>query len=130
MGMRDHIARIRAAGFSLAADGDKLLVSPVELLSALQRQWLREHRSAILTAIHATEPANAAHHLPSRLVSAAIRVCRELHGDGEDGIRAMLDDLAAHPPEDWDALKSEPPREFRRLSGLSHATRADSSSCR
>lgn len=30
----------------------------------------------------------------------------------------------------WLASRREPPREFRRLSDLSHAARADSSSCR
>lgn len=41
---------------------------------------------------------------PTRLAIAAVRVCREIHGDSDEQVQAMLDDLASHPPEDWDAL--------------------------
>lgn len=32
------------------------------------------------------------------------RVCIEIHGDGPEAINAMLADLSASPPEDWDRL--------------------------
>lgn len=42
--------------------------------------------------------------LPARLALAAERVCRDLHGDSDEQVRAMLDDLASYPPEDRDSL--------------------------
>ncbi len=119
MSTSEAIERMHVAGFLLAANGESLSVSPAENLSDRQRQWLRAHKAEILAELramrsadavldadggHDLAPANDGHQLPSRLVSAAIRVCRDIHGDDEGQVQQMLDDLAAHPPEDWDAL--------------------------
>jgi len=42
--------------------------------------------------------------LPARLAIAAERVCREVHGDGDDQVARMLDGLAHYPADDWDSL--------------------------
>lgn len=119
MSTSEAIERMHVAGFLLAANGESLSVSPAENLSDRQRQWLRAHKAEILDELramrsadavldadggHDLAPANDLHHLPPRLVSAAIRVCRELHGDDEGQIQRMLDDLAAYPESDWGAL--------------------------
>lgn len=46
-----YIKKVRSAGFELRADGDRLLVSPVDQLSDTQRQFLRDHKADILTAL-------------------------------------------------------------------------------
>lgn len=51
----------------------------------------------------AHDAANDPPRLPDGLARAALAVCR-LYGDGEDQQQAMLDDLAVHPPESWNAL--------------------------
>ncbi len=119
MSTSEAIERMHVAGFLLAANGESLSVSPAENLSDRQRQWLRAHKAEILDELramrsadavldadggHDLAPANDLHHLPSRLVSVATRVCRELHGDDEGQIQRMLDDLAAYPESDWGAL--------------------------
>jgi len=42
--------------------------------------------------------------LPQRLVTAAVNVCREIHGDDEPSIQEMLADLLEYPPDVWDQL--------------------------
>lgn len=42
--------------------------------------------------------------LPARLAIAAERVCREVHGDGDDQVARMLDGLAHCPADDWGSL--------------------------
>ena len=108
------IHKIRDAGFTLAADGDRLLVSPVEQLTPERLSLLREHKAEILAALanpgsvlnadrgHDLAAANCP--LPARLAIAAERVCREIHGDSDDQVQAMLADLAECPESDWDAL--------------------------
>lgn len=114
MNTHAYIAKVRAAGFSLAVDGGRLLVSPVELLSDTQRQSLRARKSELIAALqspgtilgadcgHDLSAANCP--LPARLATAAERVCREVHADSDDQVQAMLDDLVVHPPESWNAL--------------------------
>jgi hypothetical protein len=46
-----YIHKVRSAGFDLRADGDRLLVSPFDQLSDSQRQFLRDHKPAILAAL-------------------------------------------------------------------------------
>ena len=108
------IHKIRDAGFILVADGDRLLVSPVEQLTPERLSLLREHKVELLAALrnpgslldadggHDLAAANCP--LPARLASAAERVCREIHGVSDGQVQGMLDDLASHPPKDWDAL--------------------------
>ncbi len=101
------ILKIRDAGFTLAADGDRLLVSPVEQLTPERLGLLREHKAEILAVLntaggHDLAAANCP--LPARLAIAAARVCREVHGDSDDQVMQMLDDLAHCPESDWDSL--------------------------
>ena len=98
----------------MAAEGDRLLVCPVDRLSDEQRQFLRTHKTEIIAALqspgslldadggHDLAAANCP--LPARLAIATERVCREVHGDSDEQVQAMLDDLASHSPEDWEAL--------------------------
>ena len=39
--------------------------------------------------------------LPADLIEAATRCCVEIHGDGPEGVAAMLDDLLHWPPASW-----------------------------
>lgn len=123
MDAHDFISRIRAAGFTIALVDGSLAISPASNLNAERRSWIRTHKAALAEALrqpgrlldadggHDFAPANDAssgqdhdQHLPPRLVSAATRVCRSIHGDDDDGVQAMLDDLVVHPPESWNAL--------------------------
>jgi hypothetical protein len=110
-----YIQKGRAAGFSLACDGDRLLVSPIENLTDAERRLLAAHKLEIIAALRASDTlidadgghdllaANEIAPLPARLVTAATRVCREVHGDSAEAIAAILDDLRTQP-DDWDAL--------------------------
>lgn len=109
-----YVQKVRAAGFSLAVDGDRLLISPFDDLTAAERQSLAAHKTEILSAIRASESvldteggndlaaSNEIPPLPVRLATAATRVCRE-HGDDEQATAAMLDDLRTQP-DAWDEL--------------------------
>lgn len=115
MNAHEYIQKVRDAGFSVALDGDRLMVSPIENLTPDQRQSLSDHKQEIIAALrssetlidaeggHDLEPGNDADVLPSRLVEAASRVCRD-HGDDDDQVQVMLDDLRDQP-DDWDALE-------------------------
>ena len=39
--------------------------------------------------------------LPAELITAASRVCREIHKDNPEAVAAMLADLAEYPPDRW-----------------------------
>lgn len=61
----------------------------------------------------ATPAALATHdpaELPADLIEAATRCCVEIHGDGPEGVAAMLDDLLHWPPASWPWLADH----FRR----------------
>lgn len=114
MSAAEIITRMTAAGFNLAADGADLVVSPPGILSEKQRIYLVARKAAILAALanpgsvldadrgHDLAAANCP--LPARLAIAAERACREIHGDSDDQVQAMLDDLANYPSDDWDSL--------------------------
>jgi len=116
MDATDSITRIRAAGFTITLLDGNLAVSPASGLNEERRTWIRTHKTELVEALrqpgslldadggHDLAPANDLHHLPPRLVSAAIRVCRDIHGDDEGQVQQMLDDLAAYPESDWGAL--------------------------
>jgi len=69
--------------------------------------------------------------LPERLVTAATRVCREIHNDDDAAVQEMLVDLTWNDPKDWDVLTAHfegqlppPGRPIPALvtcSGCSHA---------
>jgi TubC N-terminal docking domain len=50
-----YIQKVSAAGFSLACDGDRLLVSPIENLTDAERRSLAEHKTELLAALRASE---------------------------------------------------------------------------
>lgn len=115
MSIAKTIQKIEAAGFTLVADGADLVVYPPGRLSDAQRQYLRDHKAEILSALRASESlldsegghdlgvANDADVLPAKLIDAASRVCREIHTDDDQAVQSLLDDLR-NQPEDWDAL--------------------------
>jgi hypothetical protein len=119
MNARDIINTIEAAGFHLAADGDDILVTPPGQLSEEQRQYLRDHKPAILTALkspgkeidsgqggHDVEPANDQPvMLPPSLIRAALHLC-DSYKDTPEQIEQMFNDIAKHPPEQWEWLES------------------------
>ena len=63
MGARDLLDELDAAGFSVTADGNKLLVRPFSRLSEQHRAELREHKAEVLALL--SEPAR-----PYRLSAA------------------------------------------------------------
>ena len=138
------IQRIEQAGFHLTVDGQDIIVNPPGKLSPAQRQYIRDHKPEIMAALlEASQsgsdlpPSNddqagprvAIQQLPERLVAAATRVCREIHGDPEEAVREMLVDLTWNDPKDWDVLTAHfegqlpPPPETAlvRCSGCAHA---------
>lgn len=110
MDAAEVIAKMHQSGFVLAANGDRLSVSPSDRLTGQQRDFLREHKAELLAALldagqagNDMPPANTLP-IPDRLARAAERVCREIHGDDEQAAQEMLDDLATYPPESWPKL--------------------------
>lgn len=111
----DFITRIESAGFTLDLADGNLAISPASQLTDSQRQWIRDHRDELVAALRADQTlldasgghdlgvANDADVLPARLIDAASRVCREIHGDNDDQVQVMLDDLRDQP-DDWAAL--------------------------
>lgn len=58
MDANNFIDRIRAAGFRVKADGADLAIFPVQKLNDAQREFIRQHKPAILDAL---TRANAPH---------------------------------------------------------------------
>lgn len=76
--------RLVATGFSVDTDGDRLKVSPAALLNATQRDWIHEHKPALVAAVSAT----------------IWRWCVEY----PDGARYVVDYL---PEADWRRVSAE-----------------------
>ena len=53
MGITEIIDRIRAAGFTIEAEGDQLMVDPFSELSDAQFGWLKANKPDILAALRA-----------------------------------------------------------------------------
>jgi TubC N-terminal docking domain len=49
------IQKVQAAGFTLAIDGDRLLVSPIENITAAQRKSLADYKPEIMAALRSSE---------------------------------------------------------------------------
>ena len=108
------LSRIRQAGFTIALTDGNLAISPASSLTDERRAWIRAHKDELVAALanpgsvldaacgHDLAPANCP--LPARLAIAAERVCREIHGDNDDQVMQMLDDLASYQPDAWDSL--------------------------
>jgi TubC N-terminal docking domain len=110
------ITHLRQAGFTISLVDGNLAVRPASHLNDDQRQCIRAHKPEIIVALRASDavldtgqtgndlPAsNEILPLPIRLAAAATRVCREIHGDDDQTVATMLDDLRTQP-DDWDAL--------------------------
>ena len=76
--------RLVAAGFSVDTDGARLKVSPAALLNATQRDWIQEHKPALVDALSAMR----------------WRWCVEY----SDGARYVVDYL---PEADWQRVSAE-----------------------
>jgi len=144
MNITQVLLKIEGAGFHLEVDGPDIVVNPPGKLSSEQRQFIRDHKPEIIAALlesspsgsdiapsndHQAGPHVAIEQLPERLVAAATRVCRELHGDPDESVQTMMEDLCWNDPKDWDALTAHfegqlpPPPETAlvRCSGCAHA---------
>jgi hypothetical protein len=55
MNAHAYIQKVRSAGFTLAIEGDRLLVSPIENLTADQRQSLSDNKPEIIAALRSSE---------------------------------------------------------------------------
>jgi len=51
MTIQDTLQKIQAAGFSLALDGNDIVVNPPGMLNDQQRQYLKEHKGEILAEL-------------------------------------------------------------------------------
>jgi hypothetical protein len=51
MSIQDTLQKIQAAGFSLALDGNDIVVNPPGMLNDQQRQYLKEHKGEILAEL-------------------------------------------------------------------------------
>lgn len=109
------ITRMRREGFSVREVEGQLGISPASRLDDEQREWVSANKAAILAAIKSPgteidtgqgghDLATANSYLHARLAIAAERVCREVHGDSDEQVQSMLDDLCHAPLTDWDAL--------------------------
>ena len=118
------LQKVERAGFSVELINGRLSVTPASKLSSSQDEWIRSHRDELIRAVrlrdHALEtspsgndrhPANdpagppvAIEQLPERLVTAATRVCVEIHNDPPKAVQAMLEDLTWNDQADWPAL--------------------------
>jgi len=119
MSVNQALQKIEQAGFTLSIDGPDIVVNPPGKLSEAQRQFIRDHKAEIMSALlesssagndlnpsndHQAGPRVTLSELPARLIDAAIRVCREIHQDDDAAVQAMLVDLTWNDPTDWDAL--------------------------
>ena len=68
------------------------------------RQNSQNSRSHSVEINFSAGPHVTIEQLPARLVSAAIRACREIHQDTEEAVQEMLADLTWNDPADWDVL--------------------------
>ena len=47
------LARLVASGFSVDTDGQRLKVTPARLLTAAQKDWIGQHKAALVSAVSA-----------------------------------------------------------------------------
>jgi hypothetical protein len=144
----DALQKMELSGFAVELIDGRLSVTPASKLSSSQDEWIRSHRDELIQAVrlrdheleasppgHDRQPANDDHQagphvaieqLPERLVTAATRVCVELHNDPPEAVQEMLVDLTWNDPADWPALIEHfegqlPPPAMVTCSGCSHA---------
>jgi len=110
MSINQALQKIEQAGFTLAIDGPDLVVNPPGKLSPAQRQFIVDHKPEIIAVLrdaandYQAGPHVSIEQLPARLVNAATRVCKEVHGDTPEQAHEMLVDLTWNDPRDWQAL--------------------------
>jgi hypothetical protein len=95
------------------------------------RQNSQNSRSHSVEINFSAEPHVTLSELPERLVTAVIRVCREIHDDDDAAMQTMMEDLCWDDPADWPALtqhfESQLPPSTKALpalvtcSGCTHA---------
>ena len=108
------ISRIRHAGFTIGLMDGNLAISPASNLNDEQRQWIRDHKPELVSALkspgseidsgqggHDVEPANDPPvTLPPSLIRAALHLC-DSYRDTPEQRAEMLADIAHYPPEQW-----------------------------
>lgn len=74
MDANNFIDRIRAAGFKIKADGPDLAIFPAQKLNAAQREFIRQHKPAILDALHraSVKGASLADHAHAEFVRGRV----------------------------------------------------------
>jgi hypothetical protein len=60
MRVADFISDLKAAGFSVTAQGLDLVVMPASKLTDPQRQFIRQHKTEIMTALRQEQPSSEA----------------------------------------------------------------------
>ncbi len=93
---------LHGAGLHIRSDGERLRVSPVELLTDEIRQLLREYKPALLGFLADVQQTT------DKLIEAAMLVC-ERHADIEQARADMRADVLATPPH----LRADLLRHFR-----------------
>jgi len=53
MDVSTALQRLQSCGFSLTAENNALIVEPASKLSDTQREWIRQHKAALLKALTA-----------------------------------------------------------------------------
>lgn len=85
----DLICRqLAEAGIHVRAEGEKLMVSPVSLLTSDERQLLQDHKPELLDFLHSRTL--------DELLGAADRVC-DMYGDSEQAREDMRADCLDTP---------------------------------
>jgi virulence-associated protein VagC len=60
MRVADFISDLKAAGFSVTAQGPDLVVTPASKLTDTQRQFIRQHKADIMAALTQEQPSSDA----------------------------------------------------------------------
>lgn len=115
----DFISRIRQAGFTIGLMDGNLAISPASSLSDGQRQWIRDHKPELVSALrspgaeidsgqggHDIAPANDQPlTLPCSLERAALALC-DSYGDTASQKAEMIADLKHYSAESWPWLEA------------------------
>lgn len=57
--MQSPVEKMKAAGFALSVEGEKLIVEPGSRLTAEQTAWIRAHKAELMAELRAANDADA-----------------------------------------------------------------------
>jgi len=112
------MSRIRQAGFTIGLMDGNLAISPASSLNDDQRQWIRDHKPELVSALRSPvaemDSGQGGHDigvaneqrltLPRSLERAALDLC-DSYGDTASQKAEMLSDLKHYPAESWPWLE-------------------------